>query len=979
MVSSAQDVAAAVGVTPSVVAARLAAMQLDHAARERLRRVAPTAALRASAFLDALYARLRSHPETGALVSSDAQVQRLKVLQARYLSELLGSEIDWDYALGRLWTGVVHHRVRLSPRWYIATYAHFVCDNLPLLFDGGDGIDAGIDRTLTLLRSVLFDASLVLDAYGHSEEASIWLRAQQTGPDRPAASTAPREGEAQPHPTTAATPGVARIRLNSQDTTERRRFLDLGDRELATLRTLSGVLTQSTPAILDDFYALFSSHSETAALIAEDDLPRLERLVAAYWLEVAEGHYDQAHAASRMRLGVIHEKIGLSLSWYLTGLVRQMSGFLRAALTNAEDPVAVASAFVKAVFFDISFVIDAYLEARTERLLRTEGYANQLVATLASAVAVVDAHDRLISANRTLLSLVGGEPAVLYLMPLESALPMPEVVGLVHRVRREGVERTVGLGRLGERTLQVTAMRLAHGTHGRDPEIALVLDDVTDFLRVTSDYRSRSLELDRIADAADVVLWEMQIPSWTMTVVNRSVFQVLGWRDMHFLGRAGAWLECIAEEFRPIFRDRLLALAPGARLDLDYRMRSRAGREVWVRTRLSRGSGASEDRILGATVDVSALRIDDKLRLDAIGQMAGGVAHVINNALTVVLGNLEMQAELLGGADKSPLLAAATQAGERAVAMARKLLAFAGRQVLRPVPLQPLAVARRERLTLETILGPSVTLVLRESPSPWNCRLDPEVLASALGCLASNARNAMERAGTVTISTENVPADRLPPTDPGFGREWVELGFRDTGRGMSPEVRTRAAEPFFTTQSRAEVPGLGLSMVYGFVAQSGGHLILESEPEQGTLVRLRFPRLPTALALHEGPAIQPNGLTVLIVEDDVLVRTLTVQVAQRLGYHVIQAADSREASAALHKARPDILVADVILKNGEDGISVARTMVAARPDLALILMSGYAWSHFDLEGLPATTHFLAKPFGVAVFEQTLAAAAKLAR
>jgi PAS domain S-box-containing protein len=974
-----EDLALAVGLTPAVLSNRLATLGLDAAARASLRAAAPLAERGASEFLDALYARLLSHAETAVLLSNPEQIARLKLQQRRYLAELFGAELDWSYALGRLRTGVVHHRVKLSPRWYVTTYAHFVCEHVEPLLLGAPTPEVGLERVSTLVRSVFFDASLVLDAYGRSEEAALWLQVQTADSAERASHPAASEAVAPANTSEGARPGFARIRLTSAETAERRRFVGLGDDEVAVLRTLRPTIARATPAVLDDFYDWFSKTPDTARLVSPELVAGLKQSVASYWLELVDGAFDRPYAASRMRVGVIHEKIGLGPPWYLIGLARQVTAFVRELAREHAEPARAISVFVRAVFFDVSFVIDAYLDARTSRLLQTDGYANQLVAGLASAVAVVDGHDRLLSANRTLLAMLGGDPSVLYLMPLDSALPIGGAQQLVRRLRDGASERVAGIGRLGERTLRITALRLDGAPDGDERAIALVMDDVTELLRVAEDFRDQSRHLDQVADCVDVVLWEQDDRSWTITAVNRAVREVTGYRDVYFLGRKDAWLDCILPDDRDAFRTRANALKPGEKLDLDYRMTHADGREVWVRTRLSRPAGGAPERLHGATVDVTAARLNESLRLEAVGQLAGGVAHVVNNSLTALLGNLELHADRLGGLEAHPLLQRAVEASGRTAAMASRLLAFAGRQLLQPVVVSPLDVARNARATLQTLLGPTTELRISTDDRGWRCRVDPRVLAAALGCLASNAREALGGGGTVSIELENRVGRELAPDDPGRGRDWVELAFTDTGCGMSDEVRAHALEPFFTTRSLAQSPGLGLSMVYGFVVQSGGHVLLESEPGRGTTVRLRFPRFVASAPLAGGDASGLSDFSVWVVEDDADVRAVTVETVRRLGCRVHEAASAREALELARESLPDVLVADVLLGGGEDGIALARALLERREELAVILVSGYSAARFDLAGLPPNTQFLAKPFTLAALDRALSLATKLLR
>jgi len=848
-----RDIAAALGITPEVIAWRRAAMGLDDAARARLRSATPGAAAVMHGLIDRLYEKLRAIPATQALLTSDELVARLKAQQRAYLQELLAAELDWPYILRRLAIGEMHHRVRLAPQWYLATYAHMITELLEALLVTAPTRADGCERICVLIASVCLDASLVLDSYGRSEEVAHWIRPEETAAKPPA----PREAAPALSSPPMGSSGPTQIRLTADATEERRRFLGLSDDDLQHLRELRPLIAAHTPAILEDFYALLASRSETAALVPADTARRLKQQVASYWMELVDGGFDRPYAASRMRIGVIHEKVGVETASYLTGLARQLCGLTRAIFSERPEPLDELRALVRAVFFDLSFVIDAYMEARVDTLLRTDGYANQLVAGLASAVAVIDARDCLLSANRTLLTLIGGDPGTLYRLPLESALPLPEAARLVRSLRASGNVREVGIGRLGPRTLRCTVMWLAgHGS--AEQTIALVLDDITDILRLGQDFTRQADQFEQVADAAGAVLWEMDPASGTIATINRAALDLTGFRDVFFLGRPRTWHERIPEHERERFTRRATALAAGTQVELDYPLRRADGSEIWVRTRLRRSPDGDEPRLRGVTLDITATRRAEALRLEAIGTIAGGVAHTVNNALTGVMGYIDLQALELGGLPQAPLLQEALAAAHRAREMAARLLAFAGQQRMQPAPLSLSALVRAAEARMRTMLGPTAQLRMELDDALWICRVDRELLLTALECLAANAREALGGAGEFVVTTRNRPSDSLADGEPGFGQDWVELEVSDTGSGMPESVRARAMDPFFTTRSLAEAAGLGLSMVHGFVAQSGGHITLDSAPSEGTRVRLRFLRIADAPVAAHAPSRPPG-------------------------------------------------------------------------------------------------------------------------
>jgi hypothetical protein len=315
-------------------------------------------------------------------------------------------------------------------------------------------------RDVSPRRGAIAHEQVVLDrvlrrhgaGFLRAQQAEIWSRR------RAGRRGAARAADGAGRPAAGPGSGYSRIRLTGECTLERRAFIGLTDEDIAELRTLRGLIERETPAVLDEFYEFLSGVPEMAALVPPATALRLKQQVASYWLELVEGDFGRTHAASRMRIGVMHEKIGVGPQWYLAGLARQLAGFLR--VLAAERPGAIVRARLCAYVFSRSSSAP-YIDARATTLMRTEGYANQLVAGLASAVAVIDGRDRLLSANRTLLSMIGGDPAVLFLMPVDSAIPIPEAGRMLKALRDGGEARLVGAGKLGTRSLRITAMTLS--------------------------------------------------------------------------------------------------------------------------------------------------------------------------------------------------------------------------------------------------------------------------------------------------------------------------------------------------------------------------------------------------------------------------------------------------------------------------------------------------------------------------------------
>ena len=343
-------------------------------------------------------------------------------------------------------------------------------------------------------------------------------------------------------------------------------------------------------------------------------------------------------------------------------------------------------------------------------------------------------------------------------------------------------------------------------------------------------------------------------------------------------------------------------------------------------------------------------RIEERLylsqRMDAIGRLTGGIAHDFNNLLMVIQGNAEMLVDLDGEAKRvaRPILRAAARGAE----LTQRLLAFARQQPLHPrtIELDVLVTEMSDLLT--RTLGETIDIATRAAPDLWPATADPGQVEAALLNLAINARDAMARGGKLTIECENTHLEdayamRHPETKAG---DYVVVAVSDEGCGMTPEVRARAFDPFFTTKVVGKGSGLGLSMVYGFAQQSGGHVNIYSEPGRGTTVKLYLPRAearsPGAAAEKETELLRGREELVMVIEDNPDVRELAVTMLEGLGYRVTEASDAAAAGRVLKSGPPvDLVLCDVVLPGGVSGLDFAETARRSFPDLKIIFMSGY--------------------------------------
>lgn len=356
-------------------------------------------------------------------------------------------------------------------------------------------------------------------------------------------------------------------------------------------------------------------------------------------------------------------------------------------------------------------------------------------------------------------------------------------------------------------------------------------------------------------------------------------------------------------------------------------------------------------------------------RLDAVGQLTGGVAHDFNNLLTVISGNLQLlEAELSDQSSLQEIIDSALRAVERGSYLTRRLLTFARRQPLQPRPVVPQPLMEELGSMLRRTLGESIVVQIDCAAGVPDLYADPNELDTALVNLALNARDAMPRGGRLSISVREVNLENANQWKLPAGR-YVAVAVSDTGTGMPPDVQAHAFEPFFTTKESSKGSGLGLSMVYGFATQSGGIITIDSRLGYGTRMELVLPAAAPGTKMVNDPRTDDTRHgeareTILVVEDETDVRTVASRFLSAVGYNVVAAANAREAlDLLIEKPDVDLLFSDVVLGSGMDGIELAREVRRVRPDLPILLASGYPGSgdrrHEESE---ETFELLRKPY-----------------
>ena len=374
-------------------------------------------------------------------------------------------------------------------------------------------------------------------------------------------------------------------------------------------------------------------------------------------------------------------------------------------------------------------------------------------------------------------------------------------------------------------------------------------------------------------------------------------------------------------------------------------------------------------RVVGSARDLTERREAERQlrqaqKMEAIGQLTGGVAHDFNNLLQVVKGNLELLAEELAGGmtpTTERRLRDAMAGAARGAKLTRQLLAFSRRQPLTPKPTHVGALVAAMTDLLDRTLGEQVEIEITADPEPWAALVDPIQLENAVLNLAINGRDAMPDGGKLTISVKNLAADDR-------NGERIEIAVADAGAGMSPAVLARVFEPFFSTKPEGRGTGLGLPQVQGFIEQSNGAVAIESAVGKGTVVRLTLPRAEAARPEDAeslgGADLRGRGEKILLLEDDDGVRTAVSDLLVALGYEVTAAASTAEATPLIEGRQPfDLLLSDVVMPGAPKPPELANLARLRRPELKVLFMSGYAENAIVHQGrVDPNVHLIEKPY-----------------
>ncbi len=551
--------------------------------------------------------------------------------------------------------------------------------------------------------------------------------------------------------------------------------------------------------------------------------------------------------------------------------------------------------------------------------------------------------------------------------------------------------------------LQVNA-RPHYAPDGRIARLIGAVADITERKQAEEAAIETAAKFEMFAQTMPSMVWT-SLPDGRIDWFNARVPEYCGIPAMEM--KPDGWTPVHPEDVATATSLWLDAVASGKPYVSEYRIRRHDGMYRWHITRAIpiRGADGAITRWIGTSADIQDQKNSEQAladlnatleqqvrertaellaaeatlrqsqKMEAVGQLTGGLAHDFNNLLTGITGSLELMAVRLDQGKVTELhryLNVARDAAQRAAALTHRLLAFSRRQTLDPKPTDINQLVYGMDDLIRRTVGPSVMLQVVGAPGLWPVRADQNQLENALLNLCINARDAMPDGGNLSIETSNRTLEDWEARELELqSEEYVLLCVSDTGGGMTPEVIERAFDPFFTTKPIGAGTGLGLSMVYGFVRQSGGQARIHSRLGEGTRICLYLPRYvggERVLEPSSGPrkAVRGGGETVLVVDDESSVRTLLNEVLAELGYHVLEAEDGARGLRILESSRRvDLLITDVGLPGGMNGRQLADAALMTHPTLKILFITGYAETAVIGEGhLKPGMHILTKPFSL---------------
>ena len=511
-------------------------------------------------------------------------------------------------------------------------------------------------------------------------------------------------------------------------------------------------------------------------------------------------------------------------------------------------------------------------------------------------------------------------------------------------------------GSLASVRVSMTAYR---GDKGRLERTVCLLENITEAQAAAPSASSNDHRF-KAAFAAAAHGLAVVSPSGHIEVANHSLAGLLQRDDLE--SRQVSFEELLHRDDKPAFLSGMRQLLSDEVpvLQQELRLQTGGGRAITcaISIALVKNEAGKTEQLFVQIIDLSERhqvneRLQKAQKMEAIGQLTGGLAHDFNNLLTVIIGNLQLLDGKFGADDKSSRrVSEAIDAARKGSDLTKQLLAVARKQELAPRDVEVNGLVKGMEPLLSRTIGENITLKVQTVAGQAQALIDPSLLENAILNLAINARDAMEKGGALTIETQTTSLDAFyaqkhPEVVPG---PYVMIAVSDTGMGMSSELLEKVFQPFFTTKPLGQGTGLGLSMVYGFIKQSGGHISVYSEVGHGTSVKMYLPQksaseliiAPKVEAVAAPIVVQMRKKKILVVEDQEAVRAVACGFLEDFGYDIVQAGDGFQALAVLQEEPEiDLMFSDVVMPGGMNGFDLAQAAQSLRPDLKVVHTSGY--------------------------------------
>lgn len=634
-----------------------------------------------------------------------------------------------------------------------------------------------------------------------------------------------------------------------------------------------------------------------------------------------------------------------------------------------------------AVWAALSIATDITARRNTEDALRaSEARSRMLIEEAIDGIFVNDAAGRYTDVNDAGCEMMGYSRAEI----LSRAIP-----DLLVEAERDAVQPELARVQAGETSSRVWSFKRRDGTQFSgevrarllpDGRIQAVVRDITARQKAEQELRASQNFIEHFKQTAPYIVYVFDNVERRTVWTNRPFMLELGYtpQQIEEMGANSIFLLLHPDDQHHLqkLQSRWAGVPDGVVLTLEYRVRHASGAWRWVLSRdviFARNPDGSVRQILGSLEDITDRKnLEEQIlqsnKLDSIGRLAGGIAHDFNNLLTSILGHLELAGkDIEPDSPLTPHLQVIRLAAERSAELTRQLLAFARKQIIQPRVVELNGLVQETQRLLLRLIGENIELKAVLSPSAGLVKIDPGQISQVLINLAVNARDAMPSGGKLTIETD---CKKIKASDSSVELttgDYAMLSVRDTGSGMSEAVRQHLFEPFFTTKGVGQGTGLGLATCYGIIKQAGGHIDVKTEAGKGSEFIIYLPSAKGCsleLPKLEVPVLSKGTETVLLVEDDDMLRKLATQFLQSQGYTVVSARNGEEALnvSAKHTDPIHVLLTDVVMPR-MNGTRLAESLRELRPTLKVILMSGY--TDENLAGFDKQRQFsaiLQKPF-----------------